>query len=413
MRLTDVEKKMLDGDMGYPVQKSMEIMVALGESFGAEKLIEIQSTHMPGASIVVAGEAGTKFVESMQAKGGKFCAYTTTNPSAMDSAQWREMGIDEESGEMQGRLTKAYENMGAITCGTCTPYFLGHVPRFGEHVAWGESSAIAFANSVLGARTNREGGPSALAAALIGRVPAYGFHLKENRLGKLHCKVNMPLKGVTEYGSLGYYVGKIAEQDSPVFTGIPASVTLDELKALSAALASSGAVALFHVVGVTPEAPTLEAALGGKKPEIELSFGPAEKAAVEEKLNKEKSDGAGWVIFGCPHTSIQEFRDIAASLAGKRIHKDVTLWVCSSRPVVKMAESMGYADIIRQAGGKLICETCPVLTPTRDLAQKMGYKILTTNSTKMAHYSPGQFGLLTHYGNQEQVISAALTGKWR
>ncbi len=232
---------MLDGEKGYPIQKAMQILVALGESFGAEKMLEVSSIHMPGASIVVAGEAGTKFVEEMQLKGGEFSAYTTTNPAAIDSSQWAELGIDEGDARLQTRLTRAYEMMGAVACSTCTPYFLGNVPRLGEHIAWGESSAVAFSNSVLGARTNREGGPSALAAALTSRVPAYGFHLKDNRHGTLLIRVAVPLKGVTDYGTLGYFAGAIAKQDTPVFTGIPLDVGLDELKALSAALASSGA----------------------------------------------------------------------------------------------------------------------------------------------------------------------------
>jgi predicted aconitase len=413
MLLTDTEKRMLDGDKGYPVQKSMQILVALGESCGAEKMLEVDNIHMPGASIVVAGTAGRMYVEEMQAKGGNFCAFTMTNPTAMDSSQWEQLGIDEKDAQEQTLLTTAYERMGAVTCATCTPYLIGNVPRLGQHISWGESSAVAFANSVLGARTNREGGPSALAAALTGRVPAYGFHLAENRYGKLLVRVTTPLAGTTDYGTLGYYVGAIAKQDTPVISGIPRHASLDELKCLGAALASSGAVALFHVVEVTPEAPTVEAAFGGKRPGMELEFGPAEKRKTEELLNKERSGDVDWIALGCPHLSIQEFRQLAEALHGKRVHREVTLWACSSVPVKAMAEKMGYAQIIREAGGILVCETCPVLAPTRELAQKMGYRTVTTNSAKMAHYSPGMFGLLTHYGQFDQIIDAAISRVWR
>ena len=413
MHLTDQEKRMLNGEKGYPVKKAMQILVALGESFGAEEMLKVTSAHMPGASIIATGEAGARFVEEIQDKGGNFHVYTTTNPTAIDSSQWKELGIDKEVNEIQTRLTVAYKKMGAVTCSTCTPYLIGHVPRLGEHIAWGESSAVAFANSVLGACTNREGGPTTLAAALTGRVPAYGFHLKNNRHGKLLIKVSISIKGVNDYGTLGYFAGAIAKQDVPVFTGIPTNVTLDELKALSAALASSGAVSLFHIVGVTPEAPTLKAAFGEHKPEIELEFSSKEKQETEILLNKEKSTDIDWVVFGCPHASIQEFRDIAKALNGKRVHKDITFWICSSVPVKVMAERMGYAQIIREAGGILVCDTCPVLTTTRTISKKLGYRTLTTNSAKLAHYSPGQFGLLTHYGPMDKVIEAAIKGVWR
>jgi predicted aconitase len=413
MFLTDEEKRMLNGDMGFPVQKSMQILVTLGESFGAERMLEINNVHMPGASIVVAGEAGTKFVESMYDKGGKFCAFTTTNPGAIDVEKWEELGIGEEDATVQKRLTKAYKKMGAVTCGTCTPYFLGNNPRKGEHVAWGESSAIAFVNSVLGARTNREGGPSALAAALTGRVPAYGLHLDENRFGKIHIKVDTILNGTTDYGTLGYYVGSRAKQDIPVFEGIPTHVSNDELKGLGAALASSGAVALFHVVGVTPEAASFKDAFGGKKPEYVLNFGLKEKEATESLLNKEKSGDVDWVVLGCPHASIQEFRDIAKALNGKKIKDGVAFWVCSSQPIKSLAERMGYAKVITDAGGVIVCDTCPVLLPARRLAEKMNYKSVTTNSAKMANLTAGQFGLFSRYGQLEQIVDAAVKGIWR
>lgn len=413
MKLTDKEKRMLNGEMGFPVQKGMQIMAALGESFGAEKMLEVNNVHMPGASIVVAGEAGTRFVEEMYDKGGRFCAFTTTNPGAIDIDNWRELGIDEEDAKMQMRLTSAYEKMGAVICGTCTPYFLGNVPRKGEHVAWGESSAIAFVNSVLGARTNREGGPSALAAALTGRVPAYGFHLDENRRGKILVKVESKINGATDYGTLGYYVGSRTKQDIPVFEGIPQNASIDELKSLGAALASSGAVALFHVVGVTPEAHTLEEAFGGNKPELELKFGLKEKEDTVELLTKSKSSDVDWVILGCPHTSIREFHDIAKSLRGRKIHSGVEFWVCTALPVKAMAERMGYVEEIVNAGGKVVCDTCPVLLPARKLAQKKNLNSVTTNSAKMAFLIQGQHGLLSRYGNLEQIVEAAVKGMWR
>jgi predicted aconitase len=412
MFLTDEETTMLNGDKGPAVKKAMEILVALGESFGAERLVPINNVHMAGSSVLVAEEAGTRFVEDIRKQGGNFVTRVTTNPTAVDPTQWDAIGIPESDNVLQTRLTDAYAGMGANTCNTCIPYLVGNSPRFGEHMAWGESSAVVFANSVCGARTNREGGPSGLASALTGRTPEYGFHLKQNRYGKFLIKVEVPLNDMTDYGTLGFFAGKIAGQDTPVFTGIPAAPTLEELKALSAALAASGAVSMFHAVGVTPEAPTLEEAFGGGEPQNILVFGPAEKQQAEAALNKEPSDHVDWILVGCPNASVQEIREVAEALQGKKIHKDVTLWVTTAGAMYAMAERVGYIQTIEEAGGVVVRETCPFLARSRVIAPKKGYKTLTTNSAKMAFYAPGQFGLPAHYGNLDRVMKAAINGVW-
>ena len=412
MFLSEDEKRMLAGERGYPAQKAMEILVALGDSFGANEMVEVASCHLPGASVNLLGEAGIMFVEEMAAKGGVFRAFTTTNPTSCDSAIWSKLGIEKAYAEWQFSLTGTYQKLGALTCGSCTPYYIGHAPRFGEHAAWGESSAVAYINSVLGARTNREGGPSALAAAITGRVPSYGMHIKENRYGDLLVHVGHPIKGICDYGTLGYYVGAIAKQRIPVFTGISSEVTNDELKSLGSALASSGAVSLFHVVGVTPEAPTLESAFNGKKPEQILEYTLKEQGATEAGLNSEKTDHVDWLYIGCPQCSIHEVRHVANLLAGKRIHKDVELWVCTSTPIKTLAEQMGYAKIIADAGALLVCETCPAHAPNRAIAKKKGLRTITTDSAKIAHYAIGEIGFPSHYGSTEKVILSALNKKW-
>ena len=413
MLLTDEETAMLDGEKGPAVKQAMEILVALGESFGAERLVSVNNVHMAGSSVLVAEEAGTRFVEDIRQKGGNFVTKVTTNPTAVDPTQWEKIGIPESDSVLQIRLTDAYAGMGANTCNTCIPYLVGNMPRFGEHMAWGESSAVVFANSVCGARTNREGGPSALASALTGRTPEYGFHLKENRYGKLLIKVETSLDDMTDYGTLGYFAGRLAGQDTPVFTGIPTNPTLEQVKALSAALAASGAVSMFHAVGVTPEAPTVEEAFGGRDPEKVFVFGDAEKEKAEAALNKEPSDHVDWILVGCPNASVEEIREVADALRGKKVHKDVALWVTTAGAMYAMAERVGYIQTIEEAGGVVVRETCPFLARSRVIAPKKGYKTLTTNSAKMAFYAPGQFGLPTHYGNLDRVMDAAINGVWR
>lgn len=410
MILTDHEKRMLNGEEGYPVQKAMQILTQLGEIYGAEKMIPVTKVHMPGSSVVVAGEAGTKFVEKMVEKGGSFKASTTLNTGAVDLEIWQELGYSEEIYRFQVRLTKAYEKLGAIPCHTCTPYLIGHMPRLGEHVAWGESSAIAFVNSVLGARTNREGGPSALAAALTGVVPEYGYHLQENRYGHILVNVEAELAGTVDYGTLGYWVGTKSGSKVPVFTGIPKDVSLEALKMLSAALASSGSVALYHIVGVTPEASTLENAFGGREPEQEYTFTKDDLINTEILLNKHQGQEVSIVVVGCPHASIQEIEMIAKELDGKTLSPHVELWVTVAQPVKAYAERCGFKQIIEKAGGKLVVDTCPILSPMAQLAKTKGYQALVTNSAKLAHYAPGQWAMPTYYGSLQKCLKAATEG---
>lgn len=412
MILTQEEQEMLNGNKGASVQKAMEILVALGEGFGAKRLVPINNVHMAGSSVLVAEEAGTRFVEDIRDQGGQFITKVTTNPTAVDPIKWKEIGIPSSDEVLQRRLTAAYADMGSNACNSCIPYLVGNTPRFGEHLAWGESSAVVFANSVCGARTNREGGPSGLASALTGRTPEYGFHLKENRYGKLLVKVETALNDMTDYGTLGCFTGKLAGQSTPVFTQLPMDPTTEQLKALSAALASSGSVSMFHAVGLTPEAATLDEAFGGQEPEQVFVFGDKEKAETEAFLNKESSDLVDWVLIGCPNATVEEVREVALSLEGKQVHKDVTLWVTTSGAMYTMAERMGYIETIEKAGGVVVRETCPFLARSRVIASEKGYKTLTTNSAKMAFYAPGQFGLPTHYGNLNKVMKAAIEGVW-
>jgi hypothetical protein len=301
--------------------------------------------------------------------------------------------------------------MGGIACHTCTPYFIGSCPRRGEHIAWGESSAIAFANSVLGAFTNREGGPSALAAALTGCVPEYGYHLAENRHGHIQINVRAKLDGIDDFGAMGYWAGSLAGSKVPVFTGISDPST-DELKMLGAALASSGAVALFHVVGVTPEAPTCEAAFGGRKPEQVLDFEASQLADAKRSLNKQDGQEISVVCIGCPHTSIAEIGEIALGLKDKKVKSRVELWVLTALPMRALAERCGYTKIIEAAGGRFVIDTCPILSPMAELAKKKQYTALATNSAKLAHYAPGQWALPTYYGSLQTCLNAAITGKF-
>ncbi len=398
MYLTDKEKKMLNGDFGEIVQKNMKVLVALGEIYGAEKMIEIKNVHSPGVSYRVTGDAGLNYVKEASING-YFITPVTLNTIGIDVEDWEKIGFPADFSQKQVELVDAYKKMGAFCTNTCTPYLVGNLPRFGEHIAWGESSAIVFANSVIGARTNREGGPSALAAAITGRVPAYGYHLDENRKGTHLVEVEIALESDCDYAALGYYIGQKVGKRVPVFRGIK-NPTIDNLKALGAALASSGAVALYHIENVTPEA--LKENVLEDNYEI-LVFAQEEFNQVSEKFSiKGKVD---IVVVGCPHCSIEEMKKISELLSGKKLKSD--MWVCTSRQIKVLSDTMGYTEIIEKSGAEIICDTCPVLSPTLD----RGYKQVVTNSGKLAHYMPGLWDVKTALIQLEDCIQAGIDGE--
>jgi predicted aconitase len=399
--LTDEEQRMLDGEYGTSVRKSLKILVTLGEIYGAERMIKIKNVHSPGVSYRVAGDAGLNYVKDTAQEGCSCAVPTTLNTIGIDSEDWERLEFPREFSLKQLELLAAYRKLGCLSNYTCTPYLVGNVPLFGEHVAWGESSAIAFVNSVIGARTNREGGPSALAAALTGRVPAYGLHLTENRRGKYLFRVETGLQTDRDFAVLGYFAGRIAGTEVPVFEGIDFIPTIENLKALGAALASSGAVALFHIVGVTPEAPTKAAVIDEKVEAI--PFGPREYQEVLDKFSV--SGDVDFVVTGCPHCSIIELGRMAELLTGKKVKAD--LWVCTSRQVKALGDKMGFTEIIEASGARIVCDTCPVLAPT----SPKGYKTLVTNSGKLAHYAPGLWNLKTGLVQIEDCVTAAIEGR--
>ncbi|MBA7560799.1 hypothetical protein ES708_02430 [subsurface metagenome] len=413
MRLTKEETEMLEGKYGYPVQKSMEILVGLGECYGADKMIPVTSAHIL-ADWTVHRKAGALFVEEMAEKGGKCVIHTDDNPWSLGPWAWKDKGIPEEFANWQLKIHNAHVKMGVFVCHTCTPYYIGNVPRKGEHVAWSESSAVPVANSILGARTNREGGGASLAAALTGRVANYGFHLDQNRYGNLKILVTAKLNGSHDYGTLGYFIGRVAPDGIPVLVGIPSSVPTESLVQMGASAASSGSVAHYHIVGVTPEAPTEEAAFGPKKAKDwqTFEFGEKELRETEELLSPATSREVELVVFGCPHASIGEIREITQLLSGKRLKSGVELWIWTSQIVRAYAEIMGYLDIIEASGARIVCETCVVSAPEGYL-KKRGIKTVATNSAKISHYIKTAQDVMPYCGSTERCVEAATSGIWR
>ena len=392
MHLTKDEEKILDGKKGEVHERMFRLLVRLGEIYGADKMIPIGSVQVAGVSYKSIGDPGTEFLEDIASKNAKVKVLTYLNPAGMDLENWKKLGFPEDFAKNQLRIMNAFKKMGIVVTATCTPYLAGNLPRFREHIAWSESSAVSFSNSVIGARTNREGGPSALAAALCGVTPNYGLHIWENRQPTVRVDVDTDLNFNSDFGALGYYIGKQVKNKIPYFSGIRDANT-DQLKSLGAAMAASGAVALYHVEGLTPEADLVE-----KKGLEKISVGRKEIKETYDKLNTGKNPDI--VIFGCPHASLREISGLANRLEGKQLKKPV--WICTSRMVKEAAERMGYNDIIKKAGGSIVADTCMVVSPI----EMMGYKTTGVNSGKAANYLPGFCKQNVCFANLDDLLEA-------
>jgi predicted aconitase len=397
MELTPQEQSMLDGKEGYAVRKSMEILVALGEIFGAKNLIDVGSVQVAGVSYHNLGDAGLEFLDSL-AKDGKVKVLTTLNPAGMDLENWQQLGISPEFAEKQNLVIDAFRRMGILISCTCTPYLIGNLPLYGEHLAWSESSAVTFANSVLGARTNREGGPSALAAAFVGKTPNYGLHLDENRVPDIHIQVNAELSKLSDWGALGYLIGKKAENKIPYITGIK-TAELDELKSFCASVVTYGAKPLFYIKGITPGAEAQ------KQPTNTVTIEPGDLKIAYDAINDDVND-IELVCVGCPHCSIKEISEIATLLEDKKVAEGTELWVATSRTAKQLADKRGYTAAIEAAGGKFACDTCMAVAPL-----KGRFKSLATTSAKGCFYSRQNL-MKTKMGSIEECIDAAVSGKW-
>jgi len=390
MHLTAEEEKIFAGEKGEVLERMFRLLVRLGDIYSADRMIPVSSVQVAGVSYKSIGDPGLAFLEDFAAKGAKVKVLTFLNPAGMDMENWKELGFPEEFAKKQTMIMDAFKKMGIVVTATCTPYLAGNLPRFGEHIAWSESSAVSFANSVLGARTNREGGPSALAAALCGVTPNYGLHLDNNRKPNVVIKVDANLQFNSDYGALGYYVGKQVKNKIPFFAGLKEANT-DQLKALGAAMAASGAVALYHVENQTPEAHLMD--VNGLE---KIEVGDGEIKGTYEKLNTGKD--ADIAILGCPHASLREIADLAHKLEGKHLKKP--LWICTSRITKESANRMGYTSTIEKAGGKVVADTCMVVSPIQD----MGYKTTAVDSGKAANYLPGFCKQNVVFSNIDELI---------
>jgi len=414
MNLTDKEKKMLDGASGKGPQSAMRLLVTLGEIYGAERMIPVSSCHAGGRSYLVSGEENIEWMNDLLNGGARFQVFTSTNPCSVDLERWKEMALPEKLVLNQRRTDEPYLKMGAVPLGSCLPYQLGNLPLPGTHFAWGGSAGATFVNSVFGARGNREGSPSVIAAAIAGVTPEYGLHLKQNRYGK----VLVDLSGLdhsslrlSDYSAIGSYVGRTLVDKTPVVVGLPQTFSQDQVRFLISPMPTAGAISLCHLVGITPEAPTLEVAFGGQKPEDQISVGPKEMQSSFQKLTTSQKEEVDLVCFGCPHCSIPQMREIASLLQGKKVHANSRLWVATSGHLKTMAQRMGFVEIIERAGGLVLTDLC--VAPGAPFHLVPGIRTVAINSARGAYFIPGACNVDVIFGDTKDCIETAITGKWR
>ncbi|MFH1757344.1 MAG: aconitase X catalytic domain-containing protein [Pseudomonadota bacterium] len=414
MKLTDREKKMLDGGFGKGPQDAMQLLKTLGTVYDAERMIPVTTCHLGGRNVLLGGQENIDWMTDLYEGGARFQVFTSWNAGCCDFELWREMGLPEGLIEDQKRSDEIYIKFGAVPLGTCLPYYHGNLPMPGTSFAAGGSAGATYVNSMIGARGNREGSPSVVAAAICGVTPEYGLHLKENRYGKVVVDLSgldYPSMTLGDFSALGYYIGRTLVDKTPVIVGLPKNISQDQIRFMISPMPTGGAISLVHIVGVTPEAPTVEEALGHRKPEDTISVTYKDLQSSYEKLTTTTAGKVDLVAFGCPHCSIGQIGQIALLLDGKKIHPDTRLWVATSRYFKMMAREMGYVDRIEKAGGLVISEVC--VAPGAPFHLVKGVKTVAINSARGAYFIPGACGVEVIFADTKDCIDTALNGKWR
>jgi predicted aconitase len=411
LTLTPQDHAMLNGEFGEATQMALRILTTMATVYGATELLDIESAHIDGC--LYHGQSGLDFAERLVAGGAQVRVPTTLNVGAIDLMHPEQVLGSADLAQRSTQLMYAYQQMGCAPIWTCTPYQAMHRPAFGSQIAWAESNAIVFANSVLGARTNRYGDFIDICAALTGRAPAVGLHLTENRRGQIVFHLDGIRPGLLHedvfFPVLGYFIGAHSQNQIPVIVGLPPDTTEDQLKALGAAAASSGAVALFHAVGVTPEAPTLADALHNQPASAEHAVTMADIRATLNKLATVPDGRIGVVALGSPHFSLAEFEQLLPLVEQYPPHPSVDFIVCTNRLALGALQKRGWLDRLKAVNVRLVVDTCVVVMP---VVRQRG--TLMTNSGKFAHYTPGNIGLEVIFGSLEECVRSGAQGEvWR
>lgn len=401
LKLTPYEQEMLDGKHGEAKQLSMKIMIKIGEPLGAQELAEIVSVqamaHFGSLHI-----AGRDYLERLACMGGQCCVPTTQDPASIPFDTWEEMGYDKEYAENQLKLCKSVMQLGEYHAWSCTPFVQGSVPRLGQNVAWAESSAVSYANSVLGARTNRTPAGLAVCAAITGRIPKFGLYLDENRKAQIKVTVDAGELSDLDYNTIGIIIGKRVGNYIPAIYGIPQSATNDNLKYLGACAASSGSVALWHAVGVTPEALYADP-FGDHDPVSEFAITREMLTETEKSMCTKAPGEIDLYVTGCPHSSTAEVTRLSKLMKDRRVKEGKDMWIFTTAETNNMLKRSGVIQEMEQAGVRMMVQTCLVISP---LVGNGKYKTLITDSGKNASYLPSEHGIELVYASMEDCVNA-------
>lgn len=411
MKLNDEEQAMLAGELGEPKRWALDHMMKVGSMFDAADLVPVSQSHMMADPESV-GEAGVRFLESLAEnpeKDRRVAIPMITDPRGVDLNYYSPLGQTEEMAELDRRTIAACTKLGILMTNTCINYQTIMPPVLGDHVAYGDTGVVIYSNSVLGAYSNFEGGPSALAAGLTGRTPRYGLHLDENRKATKRFILRYQPKELTEWGILGAIVGKLSGSywEVPVIEGVDTVPTSDEMKHLGAAMASFGSSPLFHMVGITPEAPTLDAVDGGRLASQEIT--EADFDALRSDFGG-RGDKVDVVVFAAPQLSLVEMQQVADLLDGKQINKDTALIVCTAPSVYADADRMGLLGRIENSGAKVLEGTCFYNQYAREIGVANGWTRLLSNSAKIVNIISG-YGYEPALASMEECVASAVAGE--
>lgn len=410
MKLELRDHEMLDGFHGKAAQVAMQLILRIAALQGATELIDVSQAHIDGC--IYTGPASLRFAQQLVAWGGKVRVPTTLNSISVDKRKWRELGVDAGLGEPASALGDAYLNMGARVSFTCAPYLLDTKPARGDQIVWAESNAVVYANSVLGARTLKYPDYLDICIALTGRAPLTGSHCDNGRLATLHIEVQKPdMADDAFYPLLGYHTGLLAATEIPVITGLEnAAPDSDDLKAFGAAFATTSAAPMFHIAGVTPEAPDAATALGGKAAKRHRVVSADDLARSWRELDSSEETAVQLISLGNPHFSLTECAKLAGLCAQRKKDPQTALVVTMGRDVNEQARAAGYISTLEAFGALIVTDTCWCMLGEPVIPQKTS--TLMTNSGKYAHYAPGLVGRKVHFGSLADCVQAACSGQW-
>ena len=407
------EQAMLAGVFGPARQWAIAHQIAVAEFFDAKDFVRVGQAHIM-ADTEATGEAGVAFVESLAAMAPehrRVAIPTITDPRGVDFDAYKRLKQTPGMVDIEARLIRAFEAIGVMMTNTCINYQTILPPVHGEHLAFGDTGVVIYSNAVLGARSNFEGGPSALSAGLTGRTPRYGYHLDQHRIGTRHFSVSWQPKGLSDWGALGGIVGKRTDSywAVPVISGLERVPNSDELKHFGAALASFGSVAMFHCPGITPEAPTLRDAFGGKDPPVPV---PITEKDLQDfyGLYAARGEKVDVVVFSAPQLSLVEMGQVADLLDGRQVHADTTLIAVTSPEIKFAADRMKITERIEAAGGLVLSGVCFYQSYAREMAEANGWKRLMSNSAKIVNILGG-YGYKPTLGTMEDCVRSAVAGR--